>query len=212
MAPTPNTTGDSASGSAPECTLEERTLANEQAMVNINAQLTLILAAMKPDGAPAPIVPMSAPEPQNTLPPLVMPQSQPRFTPPIAPINSPAVITHDLVALDLYKLDKRVKDPTPQLLVDMSESGNRWDGLHKAQGLQNPKFGHLSPPCLFRHPWRAPESLALEYEWSAVFEYHTLFFDLRQEDMLGGLYDNWGSPDANLLCVHVYPFKKRPRL
>ncbi|KAF8145041.1 hypothetical protein K438DRAFT_1782269 [Mycena galopus ATCC 62051] len=94
MAPASNTTGGSASGSAPERTLEERTLANEQSMVNINAQLALILAAMKPDGAPMPIAPVPAPEPQNTPPPLVMPQSQPQFIPPIAPLNAPAAGMH----------------------------------------------------------------------------------------------------------------------
>ncbi|KAF8146346.1 hypothetical protein K438DRAFT_1781120 [Mycena galopus ATCC 62051] len=59
MAPTSNTTSCGVSGSVPERTLEERTLANEHAMVNINAQLMLILAAMKADGAPTPIVPVS---------------------------------------------------------------------------------------------------------------------------------------------------------
>ncbi|KAJ7779568.1 hypothetical protein B0H14DRAFT_2961949, partial [Mycena olivaceomarginata] len=52
------------------------------------------------------------------------------------------------------------------------------------------------------------ETLALEYEWPAVLEYHTLFFNQRQEEMQAGVYAHWGSPDPDLLCVHVYPHKK----
>ncbi|KAJ7842727.1 hypothetical protein B0H14DRAFT_2359426 [Mycena olivaceomarginata] len=171
-----------------------------------------------------------------------MAQSQPRFTSPITPLNSPAgaspslrslfphvkpacitsVITHDLVALDLYKLDKRVKDPTPQLLVDASGTvGMGSIKLRAYKTLNSVTFplhvyfavlgAHLRSVAPLVYFWRYIthiESLALEYGWSTVFEYHTLFFDLRQEDMFGGLYDNWGSPDANLLCVHFYPFKK----
>jgi hypothetical protein len=52
------------------------------------------------------------------------------------------------------------------------------------------------------------ETLVLEYEWPAVLEYHTLFFNQRQEEMQAGVYAHWGSPDPDLLCVHVYPHKK----
>ncbi|KAJ7808444.1 hypothetical protein B0H14DRAFT_2380583, partial [Mycena olivaceomarginata] len=133
-----------------------------------------------------------------------------------------SVITYDLPALDLYKLDKRVKDPTPQLLVDASGtmamgSTKLWIyktlnlvtfPLHVYFAILGTHLRTVAPSVYFWHYITHIESFALEYEWSAVFEYHTLFFDLRQEDMLSGLYSNWGLPDPNLLCIHVYPFKK----
>ncbi|KAF8193563.1 hypothetical protein K438DRAFT_1969468 [Mycena galopus ATCC 62051] len=174
------------------------TINGSQATVKINAQLTLILAAIKPDRTLAPVAPVPAPEPQNTLPLLVMPQSQPQFTPP----------SHHLTLW--------------QLLVDASDTvGMGFTKLRTYKTLNSVTFplhvyfailgAHLRSvaPSVYFWPYITHiESLALEYEWSAVFEYHTLFFDLRQEDMLGWLYNNWGSPDANLLCVHIYPFKK----
>ncbi|KAJ7346124.1 hypothetical protein DFH08DRAFT_745946, partial [Mycena albidolilacea] len=185
---------------------------------------------------------MPAPGQQDTPPPLVLPQSQSQFVPPIAPLNSPAgaspsfrslfphvksacitsVITHDLPALDLYKLDKRVKDPTPQLIIDASGTvamgstklrtyktlNSVTFPLHVYFAILGAHLRTVAPSVYFWCYITHIESLALEYEWSAVFEYHTLFFDLRQEDMLSELYSNWGLPDPNLLCVHVYPFKK----
>ncbi|KAJ7102864.1 hypothetical protein C8R44DRAFT_588885, partial [Mycena epipterygia] len=51
-------------------------------------------------------------------------------------------------------------------------------------------------------------TLVTEYEWAAVLEYHTLFFNRRRSDMLLGLYDGWGASDIGLLSSHVYPHRK----
>ncbi|KAF8179823.1 hypothetical protein K438DRAFT_1977182 [Mycena galopus ATCC 62051] len=85
----------------------------------------------------APPPPVIQPPPQRDInpPPLVVtpPVAASQFTPPITPLNSPAgallslrslfpdiepacitaIITHDLEAADLYKLDARVKDAEP---------------------------------------------------------------------------------------------------
>ncbi|KAJ7823921.1 hypothetical protein B0H13DRAFT_1554489, partial [Mycena leptocephala] len=52
-------------------------------------------------------------------------------------------------------------------------------------------------------------TLAAEYEWAAVLEYHTLFFNRRCNDMLAGSYDGWGTLDISLLSSHVYPHRKQ---
>ncbi|KAJ7847207.1 hypothetical protein B0H13DRAFT_1646174, partial [Mycena leptocephala] len=38
------------------------------------------------------------------------------------------------------------------------------------------------------------ETLATEYEWAAVLEYHMLFFNRRRTEMQAGLYTAWSSP------------------
>ncbi|KAJ7884872.1 hypothetical protein B0H13DRAFT_1510621, partial [Mycena leptocephala] len=43
------------------------------------------------------------------------------------------------------------------------------------------------------------ETLATEYEWAAVLEYHMLFFNRRRTEMQAGLYTAWSSPDLTLL-------------
>ncbi|KAJ7920575.1 hypothetical protein B0H13DRAFT_1867490 [Mycena leptocephala] len=105
-------------------------------LTNLEAQLVLLLAALAtsqtaPDAAAPPLPAVQTPLQQNTNPP--PPVLAPQFTAPIAPLNSPAgaspslrslfpdielacitlVITHDLKAADLYKLDTRIKDADP---------------------------------------------------------------------------------------------------
>ncbi|KAK6987607.1 Integrase/recombinase xerD [Favolaschia claudopus] len=52
--------------------------------------------------------------------------------------------------------------------------------------------------------------LATEYEWAAVFEYHTYFFNRRRNEMLLGNYNNWGEPEAALMTTYVYQHRKQP--
>jgi hypothetical protein len=52
-------------------------------------------------------------------------------------------------------------------------------------------------------------TLASEYKWVAVLEYHTLFFNRQRGDMLNGDYVSWGTPDLALLALSVYPHWKQ---
>ncbi|KAJ6455007.1 hypothetical protein C8R45DRAFT_753609, partial [Mycena sanguinolenta] len=178
-------------------------------------------------------------------PPLVLPPPpvQSQFTAPLAPLNSPAgashslrtlfpdiesacitsVITHDLKASDLYKLDTRVKDSEPSYSLSATGTFEMNMSRHKAyKNLNSIIFplhnyfailtAHIpkgSPaPVYFYRYLTALATLAAEYEWAAVLEYHTLFFNRRRGDMLAGSYDGWAVSDIGLLSSHVYPHRK----
>ncbi|KAJ7881461.1 hypothetical protein B0H13DRAFT_1629971 [Mycena leptocephala] len=173
-------------------------------------------------------------------PPVVAPQ----FTALIPPLNSPAgaspslrslfpdikpacitaVITHDLKAADLYKLDTRVKDVEPT--YSLSAAGTFEMNMSKHRAYKN--IGSILSPLhsyfaiLTAHlPTRSAATvyfywylthlftLAAEYKWAAVLEYHTQFFNQRRNDMLAGSYDGWGASDIGLLSSYVYPHRKQ---
>ncbi|KAJ6601792.1 hypothetical protein DFH09DRAFT_900325 [Mycena vulgaris] len=171
---------------------------------------------------------------------------QTQFTPPLAPINSPAgaspslrslfpdiepacitaVITHELKAADLYKLDERVKDSEPSYSLSAAGTFEMNVSKHKAyKNLNsiifplNNYFGiltaHLAAnkiiaPCVYFYRYLTHiTALATEYEWPAVFEYHTLFFNRRRGDMITGSYEGWGASDIGLLSSHIYPHRKQ---
>ncbi|KAJ7203373.1 hypothetical protein GGX14DRAFT_306827, partial [Mycena pura] len=136
-----------------------------------------------------------------------------------------AVITHELKASDLYKLDTRVKDSEPSYSLSASGSFEMNVSKHKAyKNLNSVAFplntyfailtAHLAPsksiaPCVYFYRYLTHiATLATEYEWPAVFEYHSLFFNRRRGDMLTGAYEGWGSSDIGLLSSYVYPHRK----
>ncbi|KAJ7099210.1 hypothetical protein C8R44DRAFT_545726, partial [Mycena epipterygia] len=161
----------------------------------------------------------------------------------LAPLNSPAgaqpsirslfpdiesacitaVITHELKASDLYKLDTHIKDSEPSYSLSAAGTFEMNVSRHKAyKNLNSVVFPlHTYFAILTAHvPARSAApvyfycylphlaTLAVEYEWAAVFEYHTLFFNRRRGYMLTGSYDAWGSSDIGLLSSHVYPHRK----
>jgi hypothetical protein len=182
----------------------------------------------------------SIPSPLVVTPPVAVSQ----FTAPITPLNSPAgaslslrslfpdiepacitaVITHDLKAADLYKLDTRVKDAEPTYSLSSAGTFEMNMSRHKAyKSLSSILFPlHTYFAILTAHlPARSAatiyfyqylthlSTLASEYEWAAVLEYHTLFFNRWRNDMLAGLYDDWGTSDIGLLSSYVYPHRKQ---
>ncbi|KAJ7106932.1 hypothetical protein C8R44DRAFT_578568, partial [Mycena epipterygia] len=138
--------------------------------------------------------------------------------PDIEPACIMAVITHELKATDLYKLDVRVKDAEPSYSLSATGTFEMNVSRHKAYKNWNsvafPLHNYFA--ILTAHlPTRSASSvyfyrylthiatLVTEYEWAAVLEYHTLFFNRRRSDMLLGLYDGWGASDIGLLSSHV---------
>ncbi|KAJ7125401.1 hypothetical protein C8R44DRAFT_582610, partial [Mycena epipterygia] len=124
-----------------------------------------------------------------------------------------AVITHELKASDLYKLDARIKDSEPSYSLSATGTFEMNVSRHKSYKTLNSVLfplhnyfailtAHLparsaSPVYFYRYLTHLG-TLATEYEWAAVFEYHTLFFNRRRGDMLAGLYDGWGTSDIGL--------------
>ncbi|KAJ7251750.1 hypothetical protein C8J57DRAFT_1520558 [Mycena rebaudengoi] len=184
---------------------------DSQKIDNLNAQIALLLAvpdarqlareaaaelyrtlqtsqAVAQAAAPVQLLPPMPPVEQQP-PPFELPAFSPQFNPPLAPLHSPAaVITHDLKASDLYKLDTRVKDSEPT--YSLSASGT----LEMNNSRQKPiKISILSPsPSTITLPssqFISPTTP--RYEWAAVFEYHTLFFNRRWGDMAAGQYEQW---------------------
>jgi hypothetical protein len=170
-----------------------------------------------------------------------------QFVAPIAPLGSPAgaslslrslfpdikpacitaVITHELEASDLYKLDVRVKDSNAT--YSFSASGALEMDMSKHKSYKN--FNSIALPLhtyfaiLTAHlPSRTAATvyfyrylshlttLVTEYEWPAVLEYHTLFFNRRRNDMLTGSYEGWATSDIGLLSSYVYPHRKVPNV
>ncbi|KAJ7231773.1 hypothetical protein C8J57DRAFT_1091601 [Mycena rebaudengoi] len=176
-------------------------------------------------------------------PPLELPAFSPQFNPPLAPLHSPAgalppirslfpdiepacitaVITHDLKASDLYKLDTRVKDLEPTYSLSASGTLKMNNSRHKAyKNLNSVTFPlhnyfailavhlphHSAGSVYFYRYLTHIATLATEYEWATVFEYHTLFFNRRRGDMAAGQYEQWGAPDLALLSTYVFPHHK----
>ncbi|KAJ7892379.1 hypothetical protein B0H13DRAFT_1625621, partial [Mycena leptocephala] len=144
--------------------------------------------------------------------------------PDVEPACITAVITHDLKASDLYKLDVRVKDSEPTYSLSAAGTFEMNMSKHKAyKNLNSIIFPmHVYFAILTAHfPARSAATvyfyrylshlttLATDYEWAAVFEYHTLFFNHRRSDMLAGSYDGWATPDIGLLSNYVYPHRKQ---
>lgn len=46
--------------------------------------------------------------------------------------------------------------------------------------------------------------LIAEYEWSAVYNYHSIFFNRRKAEMVVGNYSQWGQRNNDLLSQHVH--------
>ncbi|KAJ7861327.1 hypothetical protein B0H14DRAFT_2310673, partial [Mycena olivaceomarginata] len=127
--------------------------------------------------------------------------------PHVKPACITSVISHDFEASDLYKLDKRVKDTAPAYnfnaagVLEMNASKNKTYKVLNSVTLPLHIYfailgAHLAaksvaPTVYFWRYISHIETLALEYEWPAVLEYHTLFFNQRQEEMQAGVYAHW---------------------
>ncbi|KAJ7846549.1 hypothetical protein B0H13DRAFT_1459511, partial [Mycena leptocephala] len=121
-----------------------------------------------------------------------------------------AVITHELKASDIYKLDPRLKDSESSfILTGVGLQLN--DSKHKSyKNLNSIIFPlHTYFAILLEHiPTSSRHGISsyffpTEYEWAAVLEYHMLFFNRRRTEMQAGLYTAWSSPDLTLLSTHV---------
>ncbi|KAJ6611725.1 hypothetical protein B0H10DRAFT_1809051, partial [Mycena sp. CBHHK59/15] len=138
--------------------------------------------------------------------------------PDIEPACITAVITHDLKALDFYKLDIQLKDSEPS--YSLSTAGTFKINVSKHKSYKNlssiifPLHTYFAilmvhiPGCNAASYLTHIVTIAVEYEWMAVLEYHTLFFNRWRGNMLTGFYDGWSTPDITLLSMHIFPHKK----
>ncbi|KAJ7089052.1 hypothetical protein C8R43DRAFT_908629 [Mycena crocata] len=144
--------------------------------------------------------------------------------PDIEPAHILSVISHELRAADLYKLDPRLKDVEATYCIGATGALELNTTKHKSYKTLNSillplntYFGILTVhniangylAAYFHRHTAHLVTLASEFEWAAVLEYHTLFFNRRRGDMLEGSYATWGQPDIALLALHVYPHRKQ---
>ncbi|KAJ7132379.1 hypothetical protein C8R44DRAFT_731059 [Mycena epipterygia] len=214
--PMPN--GNNGLGNPPPVTSEQR-LANVESQLQALLDALTISAA---NPAPAPAVVQAPPPlvvtPQVATPQFTPPiapldsaagasPSLRALFPDIEPACITSAITHDLKASDLYKLDTRVKESEPTYSLGASGTFEMNVAKHKAyKNLNSVLFPlHTYFAILTAHlPARTGatayfyrylthlSTLASEYEWAVVLEYHTLYFNRRRNDMLAGVLRRMG--------------------
>ncbi|KAG6823787.1 hypothetical protein H0H87_000324, partial [Tephrocybe sp. NHM501043] len=134
-----------------------------------------------------------------------------------------AIITHEFKAADLHKLDPTNHDK--ETAYTFNGSTNQFEVSNRvAKDYKNP-FSIIIP---LQHYFRVVSfhvgnpmvtdvfyqyvahllELIAEYEWTAVLNYHSVFFNRRRAEMAAGDYSNWSLPATDLLSKHVYAYRK----
>ncbi|KAI0695737.1 hypothetical protein BC835DRAFT_1345726 [Cytidiella melzeri] len=131
-----------------------------------------------------------------------------------------AILSHELPAAELYKLDTRRIVDSQWDLVDLDDTAVQFRSVPSAREIYqnldslliplNTYFSILcvhglsngQPPTLPCHFFRYSSHLVKitsQYEWQAVLLYHFAFFARRCNDMLQGRYSGWDKIDVDLM-------------
>ncbi|KAJ7761687.1 hypothetical protein B0H16DRAFT_1205780, partial [Mycena metata] len=144
--------------------------------------------------------------------------------PDIDPSTIIAVLSHSLRARDLYLLDPRVQETKPTYTF------NGFTSTFEPSTAKFREYSTLDSIIIPLHNYFAilmahhPEAhglpvflmsyltqlqlLAADYDWHAVLQYHTLFFNRRIREMeANGSFSAWSAPDVGLLCTDIYPHR-----
>ncbi|KAJ7198156.1 hypothetical protein GGX14DRAFT_374485, partial [Mycena pura] len=123
--------------------------------------------------------------------------------PDVEPACITSVITHVLRAPDLYKLNPQTKEQEAGFRIneltgtlEVNTSKHRTyktlesvtTPLHIYFGILSAHISTRSAIVYFFRYLTHLNKLAAEYEWAAVHEYHTLFFNRRLAEMSSGDY------------------------
>ncbi|KAJ7736154.1 hypothetical protein B0H16DRAFT_1234429, partial [Mycena metata] len=127
-----------------------------------------------------------------------------------------AVLNHQLRARDLYLLDPRTREVEPTYVFDPFTSTFRASTsrsteystldtvtvpLHNYFAILLVHNAHIRglPAYLFSYLTQL-QTLATQYDWDAVLQYHTLFFNRRLRDMEEDRdFSGWSNHDTPLL-------------
>ena len=142
-----------------------------------------------------------------------------------------AILSHDLPAAELYKLDTRRITESQWNMVDLEDSTVQVRSVPSAREIYrdldsllvplNTYFSILcvhglangQPPTLPCHFFKYNSHLvkiASQYEWHAVLLYHFAFFARRCNDMLLGKYAGWEKIDVDLMEELLVQHRKHP--
>ncbi|KNZ81701.1 hypothetical protein J132_10981 [Termitomyces sp. J132] len=133
------------------------------------------------------------------------------------------IITHEFKAADLHKLDPTNRDR--ETAYTFNGATNQFEVSHRAAKEYKNPFSvliplqtyfrilafHINDAAAMDTFWAYNEQLLeliAEYEWSAVFAYHSVFFNRRRAEMAAGDFSQWGRRDNDLLSKHVYAHRK----
>lgn len=135
-----------------------------------------------------------------------------------------AIITHKFKAANFHKLnlmnhDKEVaytfNGATNQFKISSrmaKEYKNTFSVIIPLQRYFNMLGFHLpkcnTVPFVFYEYTAHLIELITEYEWSAVFQYHSIFFNRCCLEMAMRDYSSWGLPAMDLLSKHIYAYWK----
>ncbi|KNZ71541.1 hypothetical protein J132_08633 [Termitomyces sp. J132] len=135
-----------------------------------------------------------------------------------------AIIMHEFKAADLHKLDPTNRDK--EVAYTFNGTTNQFEISNRAAKEYKNPFSVIVPlqryfnvlgfhlpksndvPFVFYEYTAHLMELIAEFEWSAVFQYHSVFFNCRRSEMATGDYSGWGIPATDLLSKHVYAYRK----
>ncbi|KAG6864171.1 hypothetical protein C0993_009290 [Termitomyces sp. T159_Od127] len=134
-----------------------------------------------------------------------------------------AIITHEFKAADLHKLDPSNRDK--ETAYTFNGSTNQFEVSHRSAKEYKTLFSVIIPlqtyfnilayhindaaatSSFFQYTAHLVKLVA-EYEWSAIYDYHAIFFNRRRAKMASGDFSQWGKRDNDLLSEHVYAHRK----
>ncbi|KIJ39950.1 hypothetical protein M422DRAFT_257272 [Sphaerobolus stellatus SS14] len=178
---------------------------------NSRAQL-LILQELRVINAPAP-------EPLRTEPPAIpAPPPNPLSQHPTSCLHSAPTATNTFAACDLYKLDKDIKtrgnfnkmalDNGYFIACEREATNKDYPTLCSILEIMVIYRGDRAASARFTHSINTYRDdlymLYLEFNWTAVFEYHFKFHANRIVDMEQGVYGGWGERNTILLNRHLF--------
>ncbi|KNZ71923.1 hypothetical protein J132_05197 [Termitomyces sp. J132] len=134
-----------------------------------------------------------------------------------------AIIMHEFKAADLHKLDPINQDKEVTYTFNgmtNHEISNCTTKKYKSPfsvivplqhyfnvlGFHLPRSNNI--PFVFYEYTAHLIELIAEFEWSAVFQYYSVFFNCHQLEMAVGDYSGWEIPAMDLLSKHVYAYRK----
>ena len=205
-----------------------------------DAQLQQLIQSLRatpvPTPSPAPLPPPPAPAAVEPIPPFVPPPATPSSSESLLdrfPFLSRSIILeiirHDILPLNLYKLDINAQEKAADAKSTVDIEDGRFTVRDRSGALKDyPTFASLLEPLLVyfnvlgAHAASSGNAQAVfslleacttysshlsllsrDYQWSAVLTYHKHFFPCRQKEMAKGIYTGWLSTDANLIALYL---------
>ncbi|KNZ80915.1 hypothetical protein J132_03615 [Termitomyces sp. J132] len=135
-----------------------------------------------------------------------------------------AIIMHEFQAANLHKLDPT--NHNKDTAYTFNSSTNQFEVSYCTAKEYKTPFSILVPlnhylcvlgfyllksdtiPFVFHQYMAHILELIAVYEWSTVYNYHSMFFNCQHAKMAASNYSGWGRPTSDLLDKHVYGHRK----